>query len=293
MTDGFVVRQTLAGGFANRMFEHLSALALVRLIPGAQLTGDALPNWRIRPPRIPLPPRHIKVEGHRIDLPRLLYLASSGLIQGVDVTALGCRMELVGPPSRARAIFVEKPLPDPGFEPEDLVISIRGGEILHGVHKDYRPLPPSFYERVITLTGRRPVFLGQIGDDAYSEALRRRFPTARFLPSRGAMEDFAALRQARHLVVAISTFSWLAAWLSQAEEIHLPIAGMFHPTQRPEVDLLPVTDPRYRFHLFPVMHWKGTPAELDAVVTDAGSGQEIGRDEALKLLHPRVVLETS
>ncbi|MGX9964972.1 hypothetical protein ACVFYP_16710 [Roseomonas sp. F4] len=69
------------------------------------------------------------------------------------------------------------------------------------MHKDYRPIPLAFYERLIAATGRPAVFLGHLGEDAYSAALRKRFPAATFVPSMGPMKDFPALRAARHLVV--------------------------------------------------------------------------------------------
>jgi hypothetical protein len=291
MSDGLVVRQALAGGFANRMFEHMLAVSLVRRFPGARLTGDPLPDWGIRPPRIPLPSPRMRLEGHRPDLPRIAYLVRSGLVRGIETVALGLRMELLDPVEQVRALFPGPPAPEPAPGPDDLVISIRGAEILGGIHKDYRPLPIAFYERLVAETGRRPVFLGQLGADGYSAALRDRFPCALFLESRGAMADFAALRAARHLVVSVSTFSWLAAWLSHAEAIHLPIAGMFHPGQRREIDMLPVTDPRYRFHLFPPGPWKGGEAEMAEVIGGAEAGREMAPLEAFRLAHGAVVLE--
>ena len=51
---------------------------------------------------------------------------------------------------------------------------------------------------------------------------------------------------------SVSTFSWLAAWLSEARRIVLPVSGLFHPVQSPDIDLLPLADPRYSFVLFPI-----------------------------------------
>ena len=49
---------------------------------------------------------------------------------------------------------------------------------------------------------------------------------------------------------------------------------MYNPMDRPDVDLLPVHDPRYEFHLFPREHWTGSPEQLAARMegpADAGS----------------------
>jgi hypothetical protein len=101
------------------------------------------------------------------------------------------------------------------------------------------------------------------------------------------MADFGVLRASRHLCVAISTFSWLAAWLSEARTIHLPVAGALHPRQRPDMDLLPVADPRYRFHLFEPRPWGGTAEELELAIHGPEAGTPITAEAALALAEPK------
>lgn len=266
------------------------AYSLARRIPGCVVAGDGLADWGLPPRRLPLPARHLRVGGHRVDVARLAYLLGAGLVDGIETDALGCRMELLDPVERVRRLFAETFSPGPGYGKDVLVLNVRAAEILGPRHADYRPLPLAYYERLIAETALRPVFLGQLGDDAYTAALRARFVGAEFVPSRGAMVDFGVLRASRHIAVAISTFSWLAAWLSRAETIHLPVAGMFHPGQRPEVDLLPIADARYRFHLFPVHRWGGSDAEMVEVISGGQAGRRIEASEALSLVQPSVVL---
>ena len=285
-----VIRYVLGGRLGNRMFEVMLAHSLARRLGDCLVTGEGLPEWDIAPCPHPLPPRHLKLAGHRIDLGRLRYLLDHRLIDGIETTALGCRMELLEPLEQVRALFRAPGPPAEGYGSDTLVINIRADEILGARHKDYRPLPLAFFARLIGETGLRPVFLGQIGDDRYSDALRARFQTAKFVPSRGPMADFATLRASRHLCVAVSTFSWLAAWLSLAESIHLPLAGMLHPRQRPDMDLLPLADPRYHFHLLPHGDWKGTEAELVEALSGAEAGLNLSRDRALQLVQANVAL---
>jgi hypothetical protein len=285
-----ILSQQLAGGLGNCMFEHLLALAILRRIPELELTGKSLPQWGIRLPRLPLPARHVKVSGNRVEMERLAYLVRSGMVQGIETTALGMRMEYLGEVGSVRQVF-RSPVAAPLRFPDDsLVISVRGAEILGGVHRDYRPVPIAFYRRLVAESGMAPVFLGQLGEDAYSQALRAQFPAATFVPSRGPMEDFAALRAARHLVASVSTFSWLACWLSEAETIHLPVLGLYHPRRRADIDLLPLTDPRYRFHLLPHDAWTGSAAEMAAVLDGTEAGTAVEPDALLPLVQPAVVL---
>jgi hypothetical protein len=138
-----------------------------------------------------------------------------------------------------------------GFGSSELVCSVRGCEILFGFHPDYVPLPALFYAMLAELTGLELVFYGQINDDPYCNMLRAAFPNARFIPGRGTMPDFEVLRRSVNIVPSISTFAWLAAWLSDAQRIFLPVCGMFNPRQAPYHLFLPIGDPRYRFTLFP------------------------------------------
>ena len=56
------------------------------------------------------------------------------------------------------------------------------------------------------------------------------------------------LRNAAHVVLSVSSYAWLATWLSEkAKTIHLPVAGLFSPLNR-ETFLLPIGDPRYEFY---------------------------------------------
>lgn len=143
------------------------------------------------------------------------------------------------------------------FEDDELVINIRSGEVLGGVSW-YPLVPPTFYEQLIKETKLRPVLLGQLDDSPYLAEILERLPKARLIPSAGPMVDFNRIRQGKKICIAVSTFSWLAAWLSNASEIYYPLLGFLHPHRfKPGVhglggiDLAPSTDPRYQFYLLP------------------------------------------
>lgn len=135
---------------------------------------------------------------------------------------------------------------------DDLVINIRGGDILKAIHPHYTQLPPEFYEALIARTGKHPIFYGQLDPSPYLEELRQRFPNATFISSRGVERDFDFIRKSHYVVPALSTFSWLAAWLSNAKKIFFPVAGIFSPMQHPSAMLLPFNDKRYEFFTFPI-----------------------------------------
>jgi hypothetical protein len=74
------------------------------------------------------------------------------------------------------------------------------------------------------------------------------------MPGSDPLSDFQTVRRAKNIVVCISTFVWLAAWLSNAKRIVLPVYGLYNPLQFPNHDLLPLGDDRYTYYEFPV-HW--------------------------------------
>jgi hypothetical protein len=247
-----VVHVLTQGNMANQMIQYLVAARLASLVPGCAVSHVDLPDWGIRHPLIPETggPK-LLVEGQQVDLQGIASRMREGAVERVELLAYGQWMTNF--PSRADCQRIFPPDPAyPGFGPDKLVCNIRGGEVLDARHPDYTLLPVGFYGELIARTGLSPVFMGQIEDNCYCRELAQAFPKAEFQPSRGAYADFQSFRNSANLVVGVSTFSWLAAWLSEASRVALPVSGLFHPVQSPDVHLLPLNDPRYSFHLFPI-----------------------------------------
>lgn len=251
------------GNLGNQMLQLVLATAIADQAPGLEIKGHDMPLWGLTgaPGRQGWLP---SLKGHHIDAAFAARLYRMGLLKEARLTGLGFRCEAYGSPSRYRSLFTSA-VRGRVFGPDVLLINVRAGEVLGDVHPDYGPLPHAYYERLIAETGLNPVFLGQLDDGPYSQALKARFPHAEFVPHQGVLEDFEALRGAANVVCSISTFSWIAAWLSDARRVFLPVAGLFNPGQRPEVNLLPVDHERYVFHAFPVRRWRGSPEDFAAL----------------------------
>lgn len=256
------------GRLGNRMFQHMFALALQARVPEATISGTSLPEWGISPPLAPPQPsaERLMIRRHDVPFDRLARRLQASPDIDVDVLRLNLRMAYYkGLLDTCRRAF--PPGHAHGAGPEEIAINIRGAEILTGLHKNFIPMPVSFYEHIVAETGLQPVFVGQIGDDRYSDALRARFPGARFVSHGFGLEDFHFLRASHNIVVAISSYSWLAAWLSEtAERIFMPVAGIYHPAARPDIDLLPRDDKRYTLFQTDLRSWKGKPQELARLI---------------------------
>ncbi|WP_415469032.1 discoidin domain-containing protein [Acetobacter persici] len=147
------------------------------------------------------------------------------------------------------------------FSDDELVINIRCGELVSGHVSWYPILPVAFYEHIVEISGLRPVFVGQLDNVLYIEELKKAFPNARYIASKGALYDFQLVRSAKNIAISVSTFSWLAAWLSEAKNIFYPLAGFLNPALQKAYDQVELftdfaatDDTRFRFFQMPFFH---------------------------------------
>jgi hypothetical protein len=240
------------GGLANRMFRYMFAEFLSRKAGGVKVTGFSLPEWGLVSSEQEVPTGRGIVTGrvHKVNINEIIECIKSGKVDWVDVDCYAMRREYF---YEWKEYFADTFTAERGQEIRDdeIAIHIRSGDIVDGLHADYTPLPLAFYHRVVFETGLKPVFVGQVTGNWYTDALRRQFPCARFVEG-DRLNDFQTMRGAKSTVIAVSSFSWLATFLStEARQIHLPVAGLFNPKGRPDIDMLPIDDDRYHFHEFP------------------------------------------
>jgi hypothetical protein len=252
-----------AGGMASRMVQYMVALAFQRLVPACRIAGIALPAWGIDHPPIDSPgPVEPASQHQHIDLAGLAERVRTGAIHRVVFSGLGQRMENFLDVAACRAVFPAQPPPIP-VDDRHLLCPI-GVADAPEEHGPFHPLTPiEFYRQVVAESGLLPMFVGSNVPRPYLERLQAAFPAAPFLLGATAMQDFAMIRHARNIAVGVSLHAWLAAWLSQADRIFMAVSGQFNPMQYPFVDLLPIGDARYLFHLFPINY--DVPPECHAI----------------------------
>ncbi len=262
----------------------MTAQALARAVPDLTYSGYNIPAWglskgRVRNNRPPLP----RIITQDIDLDAVIDMMKRGELPLAVLRVIALQVAFYGDVDAYRSLFPPLMEPAETAGEGEILINVRGAEILKKRSTVYGPVHVAYYERILEETGLAPVFLGQLGDDYNTELLKARFPQARFVHSRGAINDFEAIRNARHIVASVSSFSWLAAWLSHAETIHLPLLGLLNPQQRPDIALSPINDARYRFDLFPVREWVGSQAQI-AELAGADPSRRIDTPELAGLL---------
>ena len=271
------------GNLANRMIQHMVALAVQAQAPACILSGMELDEWGIRTrPDDGTWSELALVDLQRIDVAETARLLNSRSVIRIVHRGYGQRMENFLPRAHYRHVFVSDAADVMVYDERHLLMNVRSGDVVAGLFLDYVLTPIAFYRDLIALTGLIPVFMGQLEPNAYTDALRQAFPDALFHDSQGAVRDFETVRRAANIVVSVSTFSWLAAWLSDAVQIHLPVNGLLNPMQYPSVDLLPLDDPRYRFWLFPINH--AAPDFEAAHRGFDGQWREVSADELARIV---------
>lgn len=236
------------GRFANLMFQYMLAEQIRRRLgERARVHGPGLPEWGWPADPVPTAPvRPLVLRGHAFDLDEVAYLLRSGVHDALLIQGWGMRVEYFPDRAAVARLFTSDAVPAP-VDDDEVLVHVRAEDIESGRFRGYYPLPFAFHDAVIAAEGRRPVFMGQLQPGPYADALRARFPSARFLPAGTPLADFQTLRSARCVALSVSSFAWLAAWLSDvAQTIHYPVAGIFDP-RRGVQNLAPVGDPRYRF----------------------------------------------
>lgn len=249
----------------NQMLQYMFALNLRRLVKDdLNIFGYDIPNWSMRNIQEPKQGnRRLRLSGHFVDIKQIAKFINAGIVKHVQLNGLAFRLANYAPPSFYNEVFNAAGVETLTFGAGQVVINIRGAEILRNVHPDYGPVPFRYIDAVLDNTDSSPVFLGQIGDDVYSTRLRQRYAHAEFHPSQGPIKDFETLRRANEISVSVSTFSWLAAWLSSAKTIHYPLSGILNPAQRPDIDLTPIGNARYKFYKFEPKRWTASEQDFE------------------------------
>jgi len=268
MTDGPIFHVEQKGSLGSRMFQYLVALNFQALVPGSRISNVQLPEWGIDHPPIELEaPIEWSAQPHHIEIAGLAERASTGRLRSIVYAGHGQRLGNFASLDVCRSVFRPPVVSSTHLGERYLVCHVRAANAVDGKPDPHAPLtPPQFYADVVARSKLLPVFIGRGIEGEYGDRLRRQFPQAAFLDAGDSVQDFELIRQARNIALGVSSFAWLAAWLSHADRIFLAVNGRFNPMQDGLRDLLPFGDTRYNFHLFPINY--AVPAERQVAVHD-------------------------
>lgn len=175
--------------------------------------GYNIPEWGLSEPLTDAPSSDIRIGS---------YLTRSALCSAmidafkpklVNLTTPIFRVGNYGKPEDYFPLF-------PTYEPivrvpdDYLLVHIRSGDVATPTHWQYGPLPIRYYEYLFAQTGLRPLFIGEIARNCYFDLLKATFPKAELIGGASAIDDFQIIRGAKNVALSVSSFSWMAAFLS-------------------------------------------------------------------------------
>jgi hypothetical protein len=253
----------------NLIFRYMFAHYLRESIPYAVLTGASIPELGVTLP-ISTRPRnpYLLPYVQEMDIESIMMATlKDSSIDGIELHCWAQRLEYFEEKRDKFSAMFTSSTGGQVIYPDEILVSVRAGEILHAIHPHYWPVPISYLRRVIAQSGLRPVFSGQTRPSWYADALRAAFPDARFLAGNHWLDDFQTLRNAENIVLSVGTFAWTAAWLSTtAKRIYMPLLGFLNRDQCPDVDLYPKHDDRYVVERFIPERYLATPEQIRRIV---------------------------
>jgi hypothetical protein len=243
---------------ANQMIQRIAAQTYLARVTGARIIHPQYKDWKISQSRnYQLQSLLFRVEA-KLRPKSTLFLNGNKFSPsnlGHNLIILGgnaLRLEYLSP-SRdfAREYFPIsnkcaccQPLPsDMNFSMFN-VTHVRLGDIWDGsyANKGYVILPISFYEDVYAISQKPFLIVSESPtneQETYIQKIISLAPGSFRLSDGCLVRDFQLLRTAETITIATSTFSWLAAWLSEyKKELFIPKIGLFDVKHRPDIDLI-------------------------------------------------------
>jgi hypothetical protein len=267
------------GQTGNKIIQLLVAKSLQNLVPDSEILGLNIPEIGLTDDRT-FSGNNISLfdAGHDFSLRKLAYYLNTQAIDVLGLRIFGARLEHFPDLNASRLEFGSflDVRPNERVASDEVLIHIRANDVVVNPHSDYPLLPLNFYQEVCDMHNLRPVFMGQIANDLYGSTLRARFGGARIIPMSSVVEDLRLIASAENIVCSVSSFAWIAAWLSRrAQQVHMPLAGLFNPLQRPDIDLIPCDDARFHFYYFEPQEWTASSEQIAACISSAQPAKRI------------------
>ncbi len=262
-----IIPRVLAPGLGNHLFQLSFAFYLSELLPNSTIYHFGIPELGIPQhpdyPEVSLREVDFSISGQDDGMLALLNSSINATGGVVSTTGLGMSTKYFqGSKDYLKSLISSKPLESESEcnidYKRNFLCHIRGSDIWerypmstpekrvskhlnfrkHPVHPNYSALPLSLYENIANSNGKSPIFLVERANPTwYLKLISKRFGKKSILFSGTVERDFSLLRTSSEVVLGISTFSWMAAFLGGAEIIHMPIRGLFDPNERTDLDL--------------------------------------------------------
>ena len=242
-----------------------------------EIEGFNIPEWGLEAPFSDAAPSEIVILDQRTRRWAICLMIDALKPRLVHVKAMTFRIKNFCAPELYDRYFPTTIATSQKLPEDTLLVHIRAGDVSTLTHSSYGPLPISYYQYLAKFMGLKLAFVGELSESDYVQALREQFLNSVFLEGGSPLDDFQTLRRAENVAIAVSSFSWMATFLSrQAKAIHIPLTGFFDPLTAPHIDLLNLADRRIIVHRIPRDAWKNSLLRLSCFSGSLQTGKTFG-----------------
>tara|TARA_R110002051_G_scaffold325548_3_gene428806 strand:+ start:4288 stop:5064 length:777 start_codon:yes stop_codon:yes gene_type:complete len=142
-----------------------------------------------------------------------------------------------------------------GQDDEDIIIHLRLGDDITTFDADNPYIMPfSFYEKALENTTYNRVYICSEPETINSKYIKQFDKYDPIILNGDTLSDFRSLKSFKKIIISQSTFSWWAAFLSDATEIFFPLPAKGNARfvnewsdGRSDIDLVVSDEPRYKY----------------------------------------------
>lgn len=157
----------------------------------------------------------------------------------------------------------------PSNRQKDIVLCVRGGDLWSGPYNNHHPpCPYSYYNNILENENFEKIWIvTENTNDIIANKIKNNWNGT--IISNSVVEDFLFIRDSYKIVMALSTLSWWASWLSNATTIYMPQIGFMDLRLNTNGTNLCVTnEDRYKYIELKLMDdWAATPEQVEYILS--------------------------
>lgn len=230
--------------FGRILAEELNYKMFCNPIPGFSNAVSPIPG------RIHLFPEEI-ISGHIVDIPSLTTGRNSD--QKIVLNGFFQRYEYYKNHKDKIKKWFELERKDIGQTENDIIMHIRLGDNVSSFEKGNPfTMPVEYYQKALENSNFNKLYI--CTDSPDHDFIKEFSKYNPIITAQSAINDFKILRSFNKIVMSQSTFSWWAAWLSEAVEIYTPVPKSGNnklinewSIGRPDIATFVDDEPRYKY----------------------------------------------
>jgi hypothetical protein len=249
-----MIKVQYAGRLGNNMFQYCFGRILAEKLEYELIANPIMgfdeTNQKVNGKRVEgYPP---KLGFHEVDIDNLLSLDPP---QPIFLDGFYQRYEYYKGHKEKIKKWLQIDNHDVGQTDEDIIIHLRLGDDITSFDADNPYIIPfSFYEKALESTSYNKLYMCSEPETINSKYIKQFDKYDPIILNGDTLSDFRSLKSFKKIIISQSTFSWWAAFLSDATEIFFPLPNEGESRlvnewsdARPDIDLVVSDESRYKY----------------------------------------------